>query len=180
VRYAISLAAILRDQSVTALPHLEFINRDLVRARSRAVRLAIEGDFDHLLFWDADVAADPARIGTALRHMIGTKEDVIGALYPRRDGTGLAYSQDGDNVLLPMGFTLLSRGCLLEMTNHYASELTFDDEGHDTVALFQLMLRKKRLLSEDYSFCQRWIDMGGECKIYYGATLEHSGQTVYK
>jgi hypothetical protein len=35
-------------------------------------------------------------------------------------------------------------------------------------------------LSEDFSFCRRWTDMGGEIWVDYTSRLEHVGLMVYR
>ena len=94
---------------------------------------------------------------------------------------------------LPMGFALCSRGMLQGMVDHYflsptpfaASDLVFDDivdgTSKPTVALFQLMIRDRMLLGEDYSFCARWRDMGGKVQLWAGADCEltHVGAHAY-
>lgn len=51
-----------------------------------------------------------------------------------------------------------------------------------TVALFQLLLRDRVLHSEDYSFCNRWRDMGGKIHLYLGpgSPVHHHGSHVYR
>jgi hypothetical protein len=93
------------------------------------------------------------------------------------------------------GFTLTSRACLEKMWNAYAPTLSFGDlvDGQPTwtVALFQLLLPPQQahppyaigsLLSEDYSFCQRWRDIGGSVQMYVGpgSPLHHVGSSVFR
>jgi hypothetical protein len=87
-----------------------------------------------------------------------------------------------------MGFTLIKVSALEKMWDHYYDELAFDDivgnKPYRTVALFALMfadatlpLPHRALLSEDYSFCLRWLAMGGQVHLYNGpgAPLGHIG-----
>jgi hypothetical protein len=87
---------------------------------------------------------------------------------------------------LGFGFTWTSRRCIAEMVARYDRELHYDDVQWDgtrrpTTALFQLMIRGGYLLSEDYSFCSRWRDMGGSVHLYVGpeSRLQHVGQMAY-
>jgi hypothetical protein len=85
------------------------------------------------------------------------------------------------------GFMLIARECAEKMVAHYRDELysydPFDDA--EVVQLFQLMFTevegKRILLSEDYSFCQRWRKMGGDVHLYAGegAPLGHVGSHVF-
>jgi hypothetical protein len=165
-----------------------FLNTDLVRARSRAVRAALDGCFTHLLFWDADVGGDGC--ARALQGMLDDGADVIAAPYPRKNGTGRMTHEP---PLVAMGFTLLSERCLRRMWDAYYDDLHFDDVVNDkpyrTVAMFQLLRVELptphphfALLGEDYSFCERWLRLGGGITLYEGpgAPLEHVGAHVFR
>ena len=56
------------------------VDDDLVRARSRAVRLFLETSAAHLLFWDSDVEGS----AEALRGMIAEDVDCIASTYPKK------------------------------------------------------------------------------------------------
>ena len=75
------------------------------------------------------------------------------------------------------------------MVEHYA-ELRYRSEhkAHDPFegnpwrsALFNCMIEPETstYLSEDYSFCQRWTDMGGEIWVDLTAKLEHVGLMTF-
>jgi hypothetical protein len=95
---------------------------------------------------------------------------------------------------IPLGFALLSRKMLGEMVRAYASgegvlggsqPLAFadvvDEVASPTVAIFQLMIRNGSLFGEDYSFCQRWRDIGGKVQLWAGPDCEltHIGAHAY-
>jgi len=81
-----------------------------------------------------------------------------------------------------LGCALISRACLQKMTaNAYRRGQAFDDRPHgasDTADLFGFLPGKpdetgdyrgfSPLLSEDFSFCKRWRDMGGKVQLYVG------------
>jgi len=186
-----------------ALP-ISFWNEDLTRVRSRYVRCFLESDCTHLLFVDSDVAFRPITIAGMLAaekdfvaavypkkrvhwdRVKGSSEPEADAYdYPVVLKTSGARSDPFTNTLdvayIGLGCALLSRACLQRMVDHYRRELTFDDklEGvvHPTVALFQLLFDPPDLLPEDYSFCRRWRDIGGDVHMYYGegAPVDHVG-----
>jgi hypothetical protein len=165
-------------------PTVNYINCDLVRARSRGVRAALENGSSHVLMWDADVGGDT--VPEVLQGLIDAKVDLIGAPYARKNLSGKStWSADGGH--LGMGFTLISRSCMQKMTAHYGSTLSFLDKTDDgkvvpTVALFQLFLTHNALLGEDYSFCERWKQIGGSVYLYSGPglPLDHVGNAVYR
>jgi len=97
------------------------------------------------------------------------------------------------------GFVLTSRSCLSLMTQRWNKEWFTDvREGQpprETIALFKqihtdessvlgpngLPMRFRDLLSEDYSFCWRWREMGGSIGMYVGegSPLMHVGAHGY-
>lgn len=209
--YAASIWAVSRAQDV-ALSDVYCWAGDLVRVRSRAVRVFLESDFTDLLFWDSDVAA---RVEVIIG-LLAASKDIVAAPYPYKklhwDRVGNMATQTADHERLeaaaydypfhlaadvphcdasgcckveavPMGLTLISRACAKMMAEHYAPALTFVDSGNKpTVGLFQLMIRNGMLLSEDYSFCRRWTDLGGEVHVYTGAgtPVMHVGTYEYR
>lgn len=100
---------------------------------------------------------------------------------------------------LGFGFMLTSRACLTKMSTAYAHEWFTDvREGQpprETVALFRqihtdetvvqgpagLPMRFRDLLSEDYSFCVRWRELGEPIGMYVGpgSPLAHVGMHAY-
>ncbi len=163
------------------MAHRAFMNCDLVRARSRAVRVALDECFTHLLFWDSDVVGDAVQ---ALAGMVREDVDMIGAAYSRKR---LPPKPAHHPPYLAMGFTLIKTSALEKMWDAYYDELWFDDvdgkKSIRTVALFQLLPfdmphGRRVLLSEDYSFCERWLKLGGKCHVYDGpgAPMGHIGE----
>lgn len=90
---------------------------------------------------------------------------------------------------LPFGLMLTSTAALRRMVEHYAGRLTYRHEGKPIVALFQLLLTPevigpdgqpwRELLSEDYSFCRRWRQIGGTVHMLLDA-CSHVGGHVFK
>jgi hypothetical protein len=95
---------------------------------------------------------------------------------------------------VPLGFALCSRSMLERMVAHYSADLVYgltsplvfddvvDGTSSRTVALFQLAIRNRQLLGEDYSFCLRWREMGGAVQLWAGpdCELSHVGGHVYE
>lgn len=176
----------LAGAGATLLHSRLMTNCDVVRARSRAVRIALDQCFTHLLFWDSDVRGNGL---LALHYMLGENVDIIGAAYPRKH---LPAQSTHTPPYVGMGFTLLSTTCLEKMWDAYYDELYFDDlydgSPHRSVALFQLLFEERpapryhrSLLGEDYSFCERWLRIGGSVHLYDGpgAPMDHVGGYVY-
>lgn len=180
---------------------------DIVRTRSRMAAIALEGDFSHLLFWDADVSTkDPVRV---VREMLAADVDVICTPYPKKsidlhawrnaptleDAQAEAYSWplvmlDRESErrgtarevgLVPMGCTLITRGCLAHMSAD--SEVFLDSFGgvkRKLPATFGLVHMGEQLLSEDHSFCHRWREMGGRVWLNTASVCDHFGAHLYE
>lgn len=88
------------------------------------------------------------------------------------------------------GFLMIRRHALEQMCAHpaYAPLQFFREHSHDTLAgspnrfaLFECMIDKAdgTYLSEDFSFCRRWTDIGGEIWADLDSRLDHVGPTVF-
>jgi len=83
------------------------------------------------------------------------------------------------------GFLMMKRDVIVKMAGHYP-ELKYSRENRaeDTLknspwrfALFNCMIDQTTgiYLSEDFSFCRRWTDMGGEIWADLQSRLTHTG-----
>lgn len=84
------------------------------------------------------------------------------------------------------GFLMMKRGMIERMYEHYKEELfaVNDIQGQnvaDYIAIFACSIDKKtkRFLSEDYAFCRRWQEMGGDVWADISTPLSHCGTHVY-
>lgn len=176
--------------------------QDLVRVRSRMLRIAYESDCTHLLLADGDNAWPPEVVAAMLR----TGKDFVQAPYLRRDGRGYTirptkkdrdagFTADediqADNTIeiehTGLGLTLISRECMATMLEHYSGGALDYFEPHEgkltkTTALFMLMIRGCVLLGEDTSFATRWRDIGGKVWLYIGdgSPIAHYGEHLYQ
>jgi len=87
------------------------------------------------------------------------------------------------------GFLMIRRHVLDKMCQHYAS-LRFDHEhsiadsdtgGRSRFALFECIIDANTgvYLSEDFSFCKRWTDIGGEIWADLQSRLDHVGPATF-
>jgi hypothetical protein len=88
------------------------------------------------------------------------------------------------------GFLMIRRAALIAMIERYP-ELRYqrehkeDDPLKDSrwrSALFNCLIDETTgtYLSEDYSFCRRWTDMGGEIWVDYKSHLNHVGPMIFR
>jgi glycosyltransferase involved in cell wall biosynthesis len=154
------------------------------RARNDLVRLAIEGDFDDLIFVDSDVEWDPEWIFKLLDY----KEDVVGGVYPKKTDN-IAFPikaiddklEIGENGLmevegLPTGFMRISKSALKKV---WDDSLEYRNEGRIGRMVFDIKVVNGDLVSEDIVFCQKWRDLGGKIWLDPSMTCNHIGIKKY-
>lgn len=192
--YSVALAKLLRDNhGLEALPaHLMF-SCDIVRARNRAAWkiLCDMPVCTHVLWWDSDVIPRDLSI---VGRMLATGEDVIGAPYLRKADppmfTHMGEPDENGWVRgVGFGFTITSVRCLKMMASICPKYTDFLTDGRmldDTPDIFDLTYDvhpsgKRMKLSEDFSFCKRWRDLGGKVALYLGegSILSHVGGKAY-
>ena len=88
------------------------------------------------------------------------------------------------------GFFMIKRDMLLAMIAHYPELRYAHDHKHEDKqagspfrsALFNCMIDEKSgvYLSEDFSFCKRWTDMGGEIWADLQSRLTHVGTVSFR
>lgn len=85
------------------------------------------------------------------------------------------------------GFLLIKRHVLEKMYEHYREELfaVNDIQGQNVenyVSLFACMIdpETKRFLSEDYAFCRRYQQMGGDIWADLATPLSHTGTNIFQ
>jgi hypothetical protein len=81
------------------------------------------------------------------------------------------------------GFMMIKRRVLEAMVAHYPelqyrNDFTGIEKG-TTHAFFNTMIRDGHFLPEDYSFCKRWRDIGGEVWGDVASRFDHIGKFVY-
>ncbi len=86
------------------------------------------------------------------------------------------------------GFLMIRRHVLEKMCQHHASLQFFREHSHDALAgspnrfaLFECMIDPATgtYLSEDFAFCKRWTDLGGEIWGDLQSRLDHVGPSVF-
>jgi len=150
----------------------------IVAARNRVLTEFLDRrKEDWLMFWDDDIECRQADV---LDHLLGDGKEYVGALYPKRSHTGKMVGDCVTSVVLPSqkpdghmlrvhwlsgGFVMMRRDVLRWAVDSHKDQW-YDDEwtGKVCYGLFNPMLvelvgpngeRKRKLLSEDFSFCQR-------------------------
>ncbi len=171
--------------------HLLFIDADIGFEPEQVVRLLeFSGDVTGAVYpvkninWDMIPAAVEARRepleSATLNYVV---EGEAGAKPAVREG--FVKSR-----YVGTGFLLIRRAVLEAMIEQYPElRYTHEHRGNDPLiaspwrsALFNCMIDQATgyYLSEDFSFCRRWTDMGGEIWVDYTSRLNHVGLMVYR
>lgn len=176
----------------------------ITRARNILVSHFLESDCTHMMFIDADIEFHAEDVLLLLSH---DKDLIVGA-YPHKSLTkqeGLsdqacfnyAINMIQDNIEInhgvmeikygATGFMMMTRSMLNDMIKYYPetkyiNDMVVGDEyKKEYHALFDCIIdpESKRYLSEDYTFCKRWRDMGGKIYADISINLTHIGTKMY-
>ena len=150
------------------------------RARNDLVRMALEEDYDDLIFIDSDEEWDPEWIFALLNHPV----DVVGAtVVKKQDGPtlfnikALPEGLEIKNGLIEVacvgtGFLRISRKALQAVWD--VSE-EYKNEGRTCRMVFDVRVENGELVSEDNIFCNKWRSTGGKVFIDPSMTCNHIG-----
>lgn len=161
-------------------------------ARNLAIARFLATDYDDLFFVDDDVAWQEGAMVKLLKQPV----DVVAGVYPRRseeisfpvrwDHTKPEIWADPFTGLIEVegvaaGFMRLTRAACLKMVEAYGSDW-YEQFGSPTGrahALFDFQRRDNIQYSEDYTFCQKWRDIGGKVWVDPSITFMHMGQRAF-
>ena len=155
------------------------------RARNDLVKLALDEDFDDLIFIDSDVEWQPEWVNKLLSY----DADVVGGIYPKKTDlhqfpvkpleTGFKAEENGliEVAGLPTGFLRITRKALKDVWE--VSE-EYENEGKTNRMVFDVKVMDGKLVSEDNVFCRKWRDLGGKVYIDPSMTCNHIGTKKYQ
>lgn len=166
----------------------------LPHARNRLVGEFLHSDASHMLFIDDDMGWPDNAIPELLAH----DKDVIGAVGITKDEdpekrhfcAGLdpkVTKFDHERGIIRVayvgtGFLLIKRHVLEKMWTHYRKWATQPPPDHPEIGpcsrIFEFDYTQD-VWGEDYIFCQRWRELGGEIWVDPSIRLEHIGSHCY-
>lgn len=168
----------------------------VARARNSLTADFLESDCTHLLFIDSDLIFGADQVA----RMAGHGEALVGGLYPKKQQGDVAWVLNGcaeptevrpDGLqevrYVGTGFMRIAREVFERMIVAYGTELVYTpDHRKDRVeydfwscGTYQYKDGTRRYLSEDWYFCQRWLDLGGQVWADTRVVLKHVGMAVY-
>lgn len=168
------------------------------RCRNDLTQRFLESDCSHLLFIDTDLVFSADHVSRLLSHDV----DLVGGFYPKKQEGPLCWvcnaldagqSEETDSGLVTVkymgtGFMLIKRRVFELMIQHEGPKISYVKDGdpektveHDFwhMGVYQYKDGSKRYLSEDWWFCQKWIDLGGKVWADRHVVLKHSGSALY-
>jgi hypothetical protein len=155
------------------------------RARNDIVRLAVEENFDDLIFIDSDEEWNPEWVFK----LLGYKEEVIGLPVVKKSdhlmfnvkasSTGLKIQQNGlmEVEAVGTGFMKISKPALKKI---WDASPEYKNEGRIGRMVFDIQVVNGDLISEDVIFCQKWRNLGGKVFIEPSMTCNHIGAKKYQ
>jgi len=171
------------------------VNESLIsRGRNNLMAKMMSNDkATHFMFIDADIRFEP----DSIFHMLVYEKEVIGGLYPKKTiPTNYVINLlpqtkiQGDIFTVDTmgtGFLLFKREVYEKLCKAHPETKYVDDVGLGKqyepwmFAIFDVGIDKKgHYLSEDWMFCRRWQEMGGEIWAHSKVLLNHVGHYEYK
>jgi hypothetical protein len=177
---------LMEDASFT---HLMFIDADLGFAPEAVLRLIAAGK-------DLACGVYPLkRLDVAALRASPSQSDALAEVSTHTYSSAISIAPDNlpqDGFLRAeygaTGFMLIARGVLARMAEaypalRYGGDHTMRPGGGATrarYAFFDTMISDGQSLPEDYSFCKRWRQIGGEIWIDLESRLAHVGTHVWR
>lgn len=171
----------------------------VARARNALAAAFLKGDCTDLLFIDSDLIFSPEHVKRILDH----DEDVVGGFYvKKKQGNPELVCNTFETIEPPTerglqrvkymgtGFLKISRRAFERIIEKFGTEISYhpDEQPADVVEYdFFSVGRYKfpdgavRYLSEDWYFCQRWMDCGPDCKVWADTQIccKHVGPVTF-
>jgi hypothetical protein len=161
---------------------------DIVRGRGRAVAEFLDSDADALLMIDDDMVWTPQDVGRLLQVPRG--KVVVGGVYAKRRAKGgLVYlGPIGEpHARVPEAAEVqgVGGGMMLVWREAAAAACALEDvqrhggQGREWLGVFRQVVVRGDYLSEDYAFCHRVRQAGGQVYLHRAVRPGHVGRFVY-
>ena len=161
--------------------HPVFMSYDALvqRARNDLFRLAVEGEYDHMIFIDGDLEWSPLWI----LELLSKPEDVIGGTYRKKTDDAEMYVvktknlELSDNGLIKVaglgtGFMKMTRKAFMAL---WESSEPYQNEGREGRLVCDIKIVDGDLCSEDVVLCQKLTDLGYDLWLAPHMTCVHIG-----
>jgi hypothetical protein len=146
----------------------------------------------HLMFIDADIGFEPWHIVSLIRR----EADIVGGLYPMKSlpinyvvnqipGVNVPTAELQQVATIGTGFMLIKRNVFTKMYEHpevtrYKQDIGLDPKLDAHMAtFFDCAVKEGRYFSEDWLFCHRWRELGGQIWADTKVKLIHFGAYAF-
>lgn len=160
----------------------------ITRGRNTCAAAFLKSSCTHMMFIDADIQFTPDDVA----NLWNMQEGVACGIYPmKKDDAPYAAWVDGKLLVedaMPKepfladyagtGFMLIQR-MVFELLQEAHPEWKYEESYGEAWAFFQDPIEDGIHLSEDYFFCKRVNEMGGEIWMHPEVRLKHVGNKVY-
>ncbi len=179
---------LLRAKGIAHTVNFEVGNSLIADARNRLVRNFLNSDYTDLLFIDSDIGWEPESV---LR-LLSWQTPLVAGVYPKkRDDVsfvvkfGATIQARGELLTadrVGTGFMRIHRDCLSSLVKAHPEWQMLDEDGQPGkgyYAVFNTAIVDGVFVSEDYLFCDRWRELGGEVLIDPQIPLDHIGTRIF-
>lgn len=160
------------------------------RARNDLIKIAVEGEYDYLFFIDSDMVWEPQWV----LELLDTPVDVISGTARKKSDDELSFAikikKDFENAKrlsgnsdvmevagTGMAFTKITKEVLKKV---WDVSKPYSNGERSSRMVFNIGIDKdNELYSEDTSFCNKWISMGGTIWVNIGMTCGHIGSKIF-
>jgi hypothetical protein len=180
------------------LKHYAMIFEDSLvdRGRDRAAAAFLASDFTHLLFIDADTEFEPE----AILALLAADKPLIAGAYRKkneRNEFAIAFLEDCHETLhqcpeagaikiarAGTGFMMIKREVFEKIAAAHP-EIAYTDNSHRDGsramhAFFEHLVRDGLRWSEDFTFCERWRNLGGDVWLHPFVEFGHWGPACWR
>lgn len=160
--------------------HPVFMSYDALvqRARNDLFRLAVEGEYDHMIFIDADLEWNPMWI----MELLERQEDVVGGTYRKKTDEAEMYvaktkNLEVENGLIKVdglgtGFVKLSKNAFMAL---WEVSTPYQNEGREGRMVCDIQVVDGQLCSEDVVLFMKLRDLGFDVWLAPHMTCCHIG-----
>lgn len=165
--------------------HPVFMSYDALiqRARNDLIRLAVEEEYDDLIWIDSDLEFNPLWI----MELLANEKDVIGVPCPKKTDREELYNvrtknleADEDGLIeiesIGTGFLKLSRKAVLDL---WENSVPYQNEGRECRMVCEVLVEDGELVSEDNVMCRKLRDLGYAIWVAPTMTCAHTGVKKY-
>jgi len=183
----------LKQRGDTVTIYDEACATEISQARNQIIDAFLHSDATDLVFIDADVCWQAG----ALLKLLDYPVDCVAGVYRKRidqETYAIRWLRDRPDLIpdaktglleveaVPGGFIRMTRRMITKMEKHYRAELmqltTLAKESKWT-ALCDPLWRDNARLSEDFSLCIRWRDIGGHVWVDPEIKMGHCGLKAF-